>query len=266
MFKRSISGIVGCLLSGASVFGQTATRPAFVPATAPAPVTQTESSDNANGAKGTGLEGMKAIDLDRLTGPGVGEIGPIPADLVSPVQIPSTTGVPETAATSPAKAAKAAEPAVSTDKLFTANAERFRRGEYRECMTELRDAARTEKLSPEAHQLYVASLVATGQMSSAAFQAVEGAKANPKTFFEAAKYMASVYQDQPDFKTHFEAVRKVGQNARTLEPGILWALYQKIEGEDEHAPVVTISLLRPGNADKGWFSTLRIPLSHSVEP
>jgi hypothetical protein len=193
---------------------------------------------------------LRLIPEDGFGGPATGTLGPLglPGNLAAP-------GV----ATQPA-AAVATRP-MSKDAVYLAAMQKFRDADYRGCIDDVKNTIEDGRASLEIRQLHIAALVATEQVSLAAFRAVQGAKAYPKTFF-VDRLLAGVYRDQPDFVAHFESVKTFCKEPTTLEPGILLALYQQLQGADDTEVAVTLDLLHPKSEDRTWFGELLGTVKH----
>jgi len=145
---------------------------------------------------------------------------------------------------------------VSRDELVNRAMDRFSRAEYRECLAVVKPVAQASQASLEIRQVYIAALVANGNVASAAFEAVQAAKAYPRGLFTDHTFV-DLYKDNPDLPKHFEQVEEVGRTALTLEPGILWAMYQRVRPGSGNDPELTLKVLSPKPADAEWFNTLR---------
>ncbi len=159
------------------------------------------------------------------------------------------------AATQPSAASRPAPAAAMTDPIVHKAAAQFSAAEYRKCIETLADVVDTGNPSMAARHLYIASLVATDKLSTAAYEAVRAARADPKAFLTDPT-LGGLCRTNPDFAKHFQAVRDVGEKATGLEPGLLWALYQHLSTGRDSDAAVTLTLLRVPPEDRAWYTTL----------
>lgn len=198
------------------------------------------------------LPGGGGMGFD-LPGLGLGSPGGIAPELLGPVGQPAT----QPASTEPSGVAKVPD-FVSKDPLYLEASTMFHDADYRGCMEKLRTALGSgvgTELSVESRQLYIAALVANNQLSLASFQAVQSAKVYPKTFF-VVRPLAGLLRDHPDFADQYDRVKSYCKEPTTLEPGILWAMYQQLHGADDMEVRVTLDLLHPKEVDKVWYNDL----------
>jgi len=266
-----------------------ATRPATRPATATAPSSSTtpptqldtapivrqisESALSAQGTTGTGFTSA-GVRLTPGGSPGSAtdstfipmsslELGPAPDGPGIPPATsstaPHTSGVATTQTSTEAGSATTPAQPTFTDPVLQKAATQFSVGQYHDCVDTLAGVVESGHCSVAARHLYIAGLVATNKLSTAGFEAVQGAKAEPKTFLT-DKSVAAVLTANPDLPKHLRIVRESGETSTTLERGLLWALYQHLGLGNDSEASVTVTLLNVPPGDRTWYVPLQASL------
>ena len=156
--------------------------------------------------------------------------------------------------------------AAPTDEAYTTALKRFNEGHYQETLSLLNSPAHADGAPLPTRKLYVASLVADGQLSMAAFEALKAAKDNPLTFFTETT-LAATYKQNPDLPQHIKAVQDFTRGTSgTLDPGILVALYNQLSpaGTDPYDTLAQMAIKCP-DEDKPWFEKLKSTVKPRVK-
>jgi hypothetical protein len=145
------------------------------------------------------------------------------------------------------------------DETYTRALARFNEGQYTDALAQLETPGRDKSAPLPTRKLYVAALVADGQYSMAAYQALEIAHQYPLAFL-AEPTLASTYNKNPVLDLHHKAVTDYAQgNNGEMDTSVLLALYNSLANQPADAAAALAHANVP-DADKDWFAKLQSTL------